>query len=108
METRRMTTRSNAFQEGSKATKETMKENVHPNHSETGRSNKAYHSRYELLEKLGEGTYGRVYKARDRQDGHLVALKRIKHPEEDTEGISATSLREIVILKELDHPYIVK
>ena len=33
---------------------------------------------FEKLAKVGEGTYGSVYKARDRQSGSVVALKQVK------------------------------
>ncbi|PRP89625.1 cyclin-dependent kinase 2-like [Planoprotostelium fungivorum] len=64
-------------------------------------------TKYEILEKLGEGTYGMVYRARDRETDRIVALKRIRL-DSDNEGIPATSLREISLLKELDHPNIVR
>ena len=51
--------------------------------------------------KLGEGTYGSVYEARDKDSGALVALKRVKEKSEayDREGIPTTSLREVALLK---------
>eukprot|EP00918_Siedleckia_nematoides_P030670 GHVU01066424.1.p1 GENE.GHVU01066424.1~~GHVU01066424.1.p1 ORF type:complete len:292 (+),score=28.67 GHVU01066424.1:153-1028(+) len=61
---------------------------------------------YEKLEKIGEGTYGVVHKAQDR-NGDIVALKRIRLEAED-EGIPSTAIREISLLKELQHPNIVR
>ena len=62
---------------------------------------------YEKKEKLGEGTYGVVYKATDRRTGEVVALKRIRIDQEN-EGIPPTALREISLLKELHHQNIVE
>lgn len=63
--------------------------------------------RYKKLEKLGEGTYGVVYKAEDRTNGGFVALKKIRLEVED-EGVPSTALREISLLKELRHKNIVQ
>ncbi|CAB3977211.1 cyclin-dependent kinase 1-like [Paramuricea clavata] len=62
---------------------------------------------YEKIEKIGEGTYGIVYKARNLITRKLVALKKIRLECED-EGMPSTSLREISVLKELEHPNIVQ
>ena len=48
--------------------------------------------RYQKLEKIGEGTYGVVYKAKDRVTGAIIALKRIRLEAED-EGIPSTAIR---------------
>lgn len=67
--------------------------------------------RYVKLEKngsnCGEGTYGVVYKARDRQTNLIVAMKKVKLENED-EGIPSTTLREISTLRQLRHQNIVE
>ena len=63
---------------------------------------------YQKLEKIGEGTYGVVYKARDLANGgRIVALKKIRLEAED-EGVPSTAIREISLLKEVRDPSIVK
>lgn len=64
-------------------------------------------TRYDLVEKLGEGTYGVVYKARDKINNQFVAMKKLRLDQDD-EGIPPTSIREIALLKELDHVNIVR
>ncbi|XP_070310924.1 cyclin-dependent kinase 2 isoform X3 [Odocoileus virginianus] len=98
---------------------------------------------FQKVEKIGEGTYGVVYKAKNKLTGEVVALKKIrldtratspnvqservrkrKEPLEmgsrtprrgdgfcdkrETEGVPSTAIREISLLKELNHPNIVK
>ena len=63
--------------------------------------------KYQKIEKLGEGTYGIVYKAQNRENGEIVALKRIRLDSEE-EGVPCTAIREISLLKELKHPNIVR
>ncbi|KAK5946321.1 Cyclin-dependent kinase catalytic subunit [Knufia obscura] len=63
---------------------------------------------YQKIEKIGEGTYGVVYKARDLQNGgRIVALKKIRLEAED-EGVPSTAIREISLLKEMNDPNIVR
>ncbi len=64
-------------------------------------------SRYDKIEKIGEGTYGVVYKAKDRETTQIVALKKIRLETED-EGVPSTAIREISVLKELQHPNVVR
>ena len=54
--------------------------------------------KYEKLEKIGEGTYGTVFKAKNRESGEIVALKRVRLDDDD-EGVPSSALREICLLK---------
>jgi len=63
--------------------------------------------RYQKIEKVGEGTYGVVYKAKDINSGQIVALKKIRLEAED-EGVPSTAIREISLLKELRDDNIVR
>ena len=61
--------------------------------------------RYERLNFLGEGQFATVYKARDRETGVIVAVKKIKfgNRTEAADGINRTALREIKLLREIKH-----
>ncbi|RJE24602.1 Cell division control protein [Aspergillus sclerotialis] len=62
---------------------------------------------YQKIEKIGEGTYGVVYKARElNHPNRIVALKKIRLEAED-EGVPSTAIREISLLKEMNDPNIV-
>ncbi|KAJ9056506.1 Cyclin-dependent kinase 11B, variant 2 [Entomophthora muscae] len=63
-------------------------------------------SQYEKLNRIDEGTYGVVYRARDINTNEIVALKRLKFMK-DSEGFPVTSLREIHTLLIAKHPNIV-
>ncbi|KAJ1644059.1 hypothetical protein J3B02_001692 [Coemansia erecta] len=61
---------------------------------------------YSLLNKIEEGTYGVVYRARDLHTGEIVALKHLKLSQERN-GFPITSLREIHTLLLAKHPNII-
>jgi serine/threonine protein kinase len=56
--------------------------------------------RYERIDRIGEGAYGVVFKARNRDTQQVVAMKKIRFDPND-EGIPATAMREISVLKKL-------
>ena len=56
---------------------------------------------------IGEGTYGKVYKGKDKETNEVIALKKI-NKEMNTEGFPLTSLREIKILSYTKHKNIIK
>ena len=62
---------------------------------------------YERLACVGEGTYGKVYKARRVEDGTYVALKRIRM-EGEKDGFPVTAMREIKLLQSLKHDNIIR
>lgn len=49
---------------------------------------------FQKIEKIGEGTYGVVYKGRNRITGQIVAMKKIRL-ESDDEGIPSTAIRYV-------------
>lgn len=68
-----------------------------------------FEAQYEIVEcaPLGEGTYGKVYKAKQNRTGQFVAMKKMKLDSEE-EGVPSTAIREIALLKELPHENVVK
>merc|ERR1719159_1863738 len=66
-----------------------------------------FKAQYDITEVLGEGTYGKVRKARCRQTGELRAMKQMKIGSQE-DGVPSTAIREIAILKELAHDNIVR
>jgi cell division cycle 2-like len=62
---------------------------------------------FEKIHRIEEGSYGIVYKARDKKTGEIVALKKLKL-ENEKDGFPVTALREIHTLKLAVHPNVVK
>uniref|UniRef100_A0A8D0D6T4 Cyclin dependent kinase 10 n=1 Tax=Sander lucioperca TaxID=283035 RepID=A0A8D0D6T4_SANLU len=62
---------------------------------------------FEKFNRIGEGTYGIVYRARDTKSDEIVALKKVRMDKEK-DGIPISSLREITLLLRLRHPNIVE
>ncbi|KAL7737761.1 hypothetical protein ACLKA6_006151 [Drosophila palustris] len=64
-------------------------------------------SEFEKLNRVGEGSYGIVYRARDTRSGEIVALKKVRMDQEK-DGLPVSGLREIMILKRCQHENIVR
>ncbi|KAM7279743.1 hypothetical protein ACFE04_006877 [Oxalis oulophora] len=62
---------------------------------------------YEKLEKIGQGTYSYVYRAREVETGRMMALKKVRFDNFQPESIRFMA-REIMILRRLDHPNVMK
>ncbi|XP_071702602.1 probable serine/threonine-protein kinase At1g54610 [Rutidosis leptorrhynchoides] len=62
---------------------------------------------FEKIDKIGQGTYSNVYKARDLITGKIVALKKVRFDNLEPESVKFMA-REILILKKLNHPNIIK
>ncbi|GJN93481.1 hypothetical protein Rhopal_006538-T1 [Rhodotorula paludigena] len=69
-------------------------------------SGSRYRSEFEELEFLGRGGGGQVVKARNRLDGHLYAVKKIRLPSD--KASEAKILREVTIWSRMNHPNIVR
>ncbi|KAK4486170.1 hypothetical protein RD792_008839 [Penstemon davidsonii] len=62
---------------------------------------------FEKLEKIGQGTYSNVYKARDLVTGKVVALKKVRFDNLEPETVKFMA-REILVLRRLNHPNVIK
>lgn len=74
------------------------------------RSRPAWLQQYELVGKIGEGTYGLVFLAKSKllaNKGVRIAIKKFKQSKEG-DGVSPTAIREIMLLRECVHENVVK
>lgn len=69
-------------------------------------------SNYEILAEIGEGAYGKVYKARETgEKQRLVAVKRLNIGADPDAGIPQFMIREVALLRKIgyfNHPNVVK
>uniref|UniRef100_A0A0D9XMY8 Cyclin-dependent kinase E-1 n=1 Tax=Leersia perrieri TaxID=77586 RepID=A0A0D9XMY8_9ORYZ len=83
-----------------------------------GANRPAWLQQYELVGKIGEGTYGLVFLARLKPShphaaagvgrrGPPIAIKKFKQSKEG-DGVSPTAIREIMLLREINHENVVK
>lgn len=72
---------------------------------------------YKIIDKVGRGTYGTVYKALGLKDNRFYAIKKLENndPKLQQEGFPITALRgtrvivaEITLLKQIEHPNIIR
>ena len=66
---------------------------------------------YKILNKLGKGSFGNVYKVKHKRTGEIRAMKIIKNMtvnDNNSEILNTKFLKEIQVLKELEHPNIIK
>lgn len=73
----------------------------------TGNSSSSSTELYKIVSQVGEGTFGKVYKARNTLTGKHVALKRIRM-ESERDGFPVTAMREIKLLQSLRQENIVR
>ncbi|KAJ7590988.1 Pkinase-domain-containing protein [Mycena floridula] len=62
---------------------------------------------YSIVSQVGEGTFGKVYKARNTMTQVFVALKRIRM-EAEKDGFPVTAMREIKLLQSLRHDNVIR
>ncbi|KAL9232433.1 hypothetical protein vseg_007547 [Gypsophila vaccaria] len=62
---------------------------------------------FQKLDKIGQGTYSNVYRARDLEQRKIVALKKVRFDNLEPESVRFMA-REINILRRLDHPNVIK
>ncbi|XP_042022368.1 cyclin-dependent kinase E-1-like [Salvia splendens] len=63
---------------------------------------------YDVIGKIGEGTYGLVFLAKIKSNrSKSIAIKKFKQSK-DGDGVSPTAIREIMLLREISHENVVK
>ncbi|XP_058097241.1 cyclin-dependent kinase E-1 isoform X2 [Magnolia sinica] len=75
-----------------------------------GGNRPAWLQQYDLVGKIGEGTYGLVFLAKSKLQsnrGKCIAIKKFKQSK-DGDGVSPTAIREIMLLREISHENVVK
>lgn len=73
-----------------------------------GRSGDLFVGRYVVLDKIGEGGMGKVFRARDPRDGHTVALKVVRAALLNNPVVRGRYEREVQATSKLDHPNLVR
>ena len=73
----------------------------------TSSKNKMYEGKYQILDKIGKGVYGSVFRGIDLKNNVTVAIKRFRVHQKEL-GLQSTTLREVSFLKGLNHPNIVR
>lgn len=63
--------------------------------------------KYDVTGKLGSGTWGVVHRAKQKETGRIVAIKKIKSDKPE-EGVNFTAVREIKLLREFKHENIIE
>ncbi|GAB4835519.1 Cyclin-dependent kinase E-1 [Ancistrocladus abbreviatus] len=81
------------------------------NNVSSGSNKPEWLQQYDLIGKIGEGTYGLVFLARIKSPGSnrgkSIAIKKFKQSK-DGDGVSPTAIREIMLLREISHDNVVK
>lgn len=82
--------------------------NSSSNSNSSGSSRPEWLQQYDLIGKIGEGTYGLVFLAKIKSNrSKPIAIKKFKQSK-DGDGVSPTAIREIMLLRETDHENVVK
>ncbi|EGR29754.1 hypothetical protein IMG5_149050 [Ichthyophthirius multifiliis] len=63
---------------------------------------------FQLIEKLGQGAFGKVYKAKSKKTNQLVALKQMDKQQIKNQGMYKQIQTEVKVMYTLDHPNIIK
>lgn len=64
-------------------------------------------SRFDIIKKLGQGTYGKVQLGINKETGQEVAIKTIKKSKIETEADLIRIRREVQIMSSVQHPNII-